>query len=194
MFFFNDFIGQFIKSRLRRRRGAIMVFFALLAPLLLGVIGFAVDASYLYAQKGKLQDIADAVVLAASAHLREDDKGKREEIIKESFKVYLKANGFKDTLSEAHYKKTAQIDDMENFELAKVDDWKLIWHIEENYKDKDDGVRDHLVVCLVRRKPTFFIKLILPEQKSVVVKAAAAAEWVEKGGDEERKSRVRLVR
>lgn len=194
MGFLNVSIGQFMKNSLRRRRGAIMVFFALLAPLLLGVIGFAIDSSYLYAQKGKLQDIADAVVLAASAHLREDDKGKREEIIKESFKVYLKANGFKDTLNEIHYEKMSQNSDVENFELAEVDEWKLIWCGAEDCKDKDGGVRDHLVICLVRREPTFFIKLILPEQKSVVVKAAAAAEWVEESGDGARKSRVRLVR
>ena len=95
-----------------------MVFFALLAPLLLGVIGFAIDSGYLYAQKGKLQDVADAVVLAASVHLKEDDKNRREDIIKESFRVYLKANGFKDTLNETHYKKMLQTDDMENVELA----------------------------------------------------------------------------
>ena len=191
---FQVFIGQFIKNRLRRRRGAIMVFFALLAPLLLGVIGFAIDSGYLYAQKGKVQDIADAVVLAASVHLKEDNKSRREDIIKESFRVYLKANGFKDTLSQTHYEKISQINDMENFELAKVDDWKLIWCVEEDCKDKDGGVRNHLAICLVRREPTFFIKLILPEQKSVVMKAAAAAEWVEKSGDGARKSRVRLVR
>lgn len=191
---FQVFIGQFIKNRLRRRRGAIMVFFALLAPLLLGVIGFAIDSGYLYAQKGKVQDIADAVVLAASVHLKEDNKSRREDIIKESFRVYLKANGFKDTLSQTHYEKISQINDMENFELAKVDDWKLIWCVEEDCKDKDGGVRDHLAICLIRREPTFFIKLILPEQKSVIVKAAAVAEWVEKGGDGDRKSRVRLVR
>lgn len=194
MVFLNVSIGQFMRSRLRRRRGAIMVFFALLAPLLLGVIGFAVDTSYLYAQKGKLQNVTDAVVLAASAHLKEDDKSRREDIIKESFKVYLKANGFKDTLNETHYKKMSQIDDMENFELAEANEWKLLWCVAEDCKDKDGGVRDHLVICLVRREPTFFIKLILPEQKSVVVKATAAAEWVEESGDGARKSRVRLVR
>mgnify|MGYP004615371253 FL=1 len=191
---FQVFIGQFIKNRLRRRRGAIMVFFALLAPLLLGVIGFAIDSGYLYAQKGKVQDIADAVVLAASVHLKEDDKSRREDIIKESFRVYLKANGFKDTSSQAHYKKVLQANDMENFELSEEDEWKLIWCVEEDCKDKDGGVRNHLAICLVRREPTFFIKLILPEQKSVVMKAAAAAEWVEKSGDGARKSRVRLVR
>ena len=193
MFFLNVSISQFMRNRLRRRRGAIMVFFALLAPLLLGTIGFAIDSGYLYAQKGKLQDIADVVVLSAATHLKEDDRGRREEIIKKSFETYLKANGFKDVMSQTHYKKVSQSDDMENVELAEVNDWKLIWYIEENYKDNDGGVRDHLVICLVRREPTFFIKLILPEQKSVIVKAAAVAEWVEKGGDGDRKSRVRLV-
>ena len=194
MGFLNVSIGRFMRNCLRRRRGAIMVFFALLAPLLLGVIGFAIDSGYLYAQKGKLQDVADAVVLAASVHLKEDDKNRREDIIKESFRVYLKANGFKDTSSQAHYKKVLQANDMENFELSEEDEWKLIWCVEEDCKDKDGGVRNHLAICLVRREPTFFIKLILPEQKSVVMKAAAAAEWVEKSGDGARKSRVRLVR
>ena len=194
MGFLNVSIGRFMRNCLRRRRGAIMVFFALLAPLLLGVIGFAIDSGYLYAQKGKVQDIADAVVLAASVHLKEDDKSRREDIIKESFRVYLKANGFKDTSSQAHYKKVLQANDMENFELSEEDEWKLIWCVEEDCKDKDGGVRNHLAICLVRREPTFFIKLILPEQKSVVMKAAAAAEWVEKSGDGARKSRVRLVR
>lgn len=194
MFFLNVSISQFMRNRLCRRRGAIMVFFALLAPLLLGTIGFAVDASYLYAQKGKLQDVADVVVLSAAAHLKEDEKGRREEIIMESFEAYLKANGFKDILSQTHYKKVSQINDMENFELAEADEWKLIWCVTENCKDNDGGVRDHLVICLVRREPTFFIKLILPEQKSVVVKAVAAAEWVEESDGGPRKSRTRLVR
>lgn len=194
MFFLNVSISQFMRNRLRRRRGTIMVFFALLAPLLLGTIGFAIDSGYLYAQKGKLQDVADAVVLSAAAHLKEDNRGRREEIIKESFEVYLKANGFKDTSSQTHYEKISQINDMENFEFSEEDEWKLLWCVEEDCKDKDDGVRDHLVICLVRREPTFFIKLILPEQKSVVVKAAAVAEWVDESGDGARKSRVRLVR
>ena len=194
MFFAKASISKFVRNRLRRRHGAIMVFFALLAPLLLGVIGFAVDASYLYAQKGKLQDVVDAVVLAGAAHLKESDKNKREEVIKESFEAYLKANGFKDTSRQSHYAEVLQSDDMENVKLNATDEWKLIWCIEKNYMDKDGGVRDHLAVCLVRREPTFFIKLILPEQKSVIVKAAAAAEWVEENGDGAKRSRTRLVK
>ena len=194
MFFAKASISKFVRSRLRRRHGAIMVFFALLAPLLLGVIGFAVDASYLYAQKGKLQDVADAVSLAGAAHLKEGDKNRREEVIKESFEAYLKANGFKDTSRQSHYAEVSQSDDMENVKFAATDEWKLVWCIEKNYKDKDGGVRDRLAVCLICREPTFFIKLILPEQKSVVVRAVAAAEWVEESGDGVRRSRTRLVR
>ena len=83
---------------------------------------------------------------------------------------------------------------MENVKFNATDEWKLIWCIEKNYMDKDGGVRDRLAVCLVRREPTFFIKLILPEQKSVVVKAAATAEWVEESGDGAKRSRTRLVK
>ena len=54
---------------------------------------------------------------------------------------------------------------MENVKFTVMDERKLVWCIEENYMDKDGGVRDRLAVCLVRREPTFFIKLILPEQR-----------------------------
>ena len=44
-----------------------------------------------------ISEVADTYVKDIREHLKEDDKSRREEIIKESFKVYLKANGFKDT-------------------------------------------------------------------------------------------------
>ena len=56
--------NRFLKFVLKSQKGAYMVFFALLFPFLLGVIGFAIDAGFLYMQKAKLQDVADALALA----------------------------------------------------------------------------------------------------------------------------------
>ena len=53
------------------KRGAVMVLFAILLPVLFGFVGFGFDVGLLYMQKGKLQDIADATALAGAAHLGE---------------------------------------------------------------------------------------------------------------------------
>ena len=49
---------------LREERGAIFVLTALMLPLLLGCLGFAYDAGNLYIHKARLQNTADAAVLA----------------------------------------------------------------------------------------------------------------------------------
>ena len=49
------------------QRGAIMVFFALLLPLIFGFMGLGIDAGLVYVNKGKMQDIADATALAGAA-------------------------------------------------------------------------------------------------------------------------------
>ena len=57
---------RFINSlqALREERGAIFVLTALMLPLLLGCLGFAYDAGNLYIHKARLQNTADAAVLA----------------------------------------------------------------------------------------------------------------------------------
>lgn len=52
-----------------RQRGVLSMLFALLLPVLLCVIGMALDLSLLYQQKSRLQNLADAAALAAARSL-----------------------------------------------------------------------------------------------------------------------------
>ena len=61
-------------TKRKNQRGAMMVFFAILLPFLFGLMGLAIDASVLYLQRGKLQDVADAAALAGAAHLGDEER------------------------------------------------------------------------------------------------------------------------
>ena len=70
------------------KRGAVMVLFAILLPVLFGFVGFGFDVGLLYMQKGKLQDIADATALAGAAHL-----GEKNDAVAKAVADFAKANG-----------------------------------------------------------------------------------------------------
>ena len=62
-------LGYDFNHKLHRcERGVVMVFFAILLPLLFGFMGLSLDAGLAYVEKGKAQDIADAAALAGAAH------------------------------------------------------------------------------------------------------------------------------
>ena len=48
----------------RKQSGSVMVFVAVLVPLLFGIMALAIDGGYVYLQKTRLQSVADASVLA----------------------------------------------------------------------------------------------------------------------------------
>ena len=157
-------------------RGAIMVFFAILVPLFLGMIGFAVDAGYLYMQKAKLQDIADATALAGAGHLNDDDGGSKRRL---AIKAFAENNGLKGSLTSDNFVYDESYTSDDAVKLSKYDDWKLAQKVIAQVTDKDGVVRDHVRVLIVKKVPTFFIQLLFPDQKTVEVRAAAEAEYVE---------------
>ena len=53
----------------KSQRGAVIVLFALLLPVLFGFMGLGIDVGLAYVEKGKVQDIADSAALAGAAHL-----------------------------------------------------------------------------------------------------------------------------
>ena len=60
----------------RRQRGAVALIVGLLAVLVLfGMMGVAVDLSYLYARKTELQNAADAAALAGARELNQRQSG-----------------------------------------------------------------------------------------------------------------------
>ena len=171
-------LRKFRETLKNKQRGAIMVFFAILVPLFLGAIGLAVDAGFLYMQKAKLQDVADATALAGAGHLKDEN---REEQVKNAVAAFAGANGYKDEdeADSSNFSELLGKPDDSNVTLEENADWKIAYAIDKNVNDKDGVQRDHVRVVILKRVPTFFIRMLFPEQREVVVKAVAAAEYVE---------------
>ena len=172
-------LRKFMETLKNKQRGAIMVFFAILVPLFLGAIGLAVDAGFLYMQKAKLQDVADATALAGAGHLKDEN---REEQVEKAVIAFAGANGYVKDEDEALSSKFPELGDKvpdSSVTLEENADWKIAHAIDTNMDDKDGVQRDHVRVVILKRVPTFFIRMLFPEQREVVVKAVAAAEYVE---------------
>ena len=76
------------------QRGVVMVFYAILLPVLFGFMGLSLDAGLAYVEKGKAQDIADAAALAGAAHL--DAAGNHDlGVITDAVQCFAEANGLK---------------------------------------------------------------------------------------------------
>lgn len=172
-------LRKFRETLKNKQRGAIMVFFAILVPLFLGVIGLAVDAGFLYMQKAKLQDVADATALAGAGHLKDENS---KEQVEKAIVAFAGANGYVKDEDEAVSSKFPELlgkPDDTNVTLEENAAWKIAYAIDKNVNDKDGVQRDHVRVVILKRVPTFFIRMLFPEQNEVVVKAVAAAEYVE---------------
>lgn len=170
-------LRKFRETLKNKQRGAIMVFFAILVPLFLGAIGLAVDAGFLYMQKAKLQDVADATALAGAGHLNDGDD--RDGHVASAVIAFAGANGYKDYATSSNFFSLDDKASDSNVTLGENAAWKIAYAIDTGVNDKDSKQRDHVRVVMLKRVPTFFIRLLFPEQKEVVVKAVAAAEYVE---------------
>lgn len=87
-------------SRIKNERGAYMVFFAILIPILFGCAGLAVDLGNGFARHARLQRAADAAVLAAAYVYDKDDVTD----LKTVAHTYLEANLYADTAMRDNYK------------------------------------------------------------------------------------------
>lgn len=87
-------------SRIKNERGAYMVFFAILIPILFGCAGLAVDLGNGFARHARLQKAADAAVLAAAYVYDKDDVTE----LKTVAHTYLEANLYADTAMRDNYK------------------------------------------------------------------------------------------
>lgn len=87
-------------SRIKNERGAYMVFFAILIPILFTCAGLAVDLGNGFARHARLQKAADAAVLAAAYVYDKDDVTD----LKTVAHTYLEANLYADTAMRDNYK------------------------------------------------------------------------------------------
>lgn len=65
-----------MRQLLQSQRGSIIVFFAVLLVVLLGMAGLAIDVGYWYTEKTKLQNVVDAAVLAGVWELPDETTAK----------------------------------------------------------------------------------------------------------------------
>ena len=93
------FLNQLL-SRIKNERGAYMVFFAILIPILFGCAGLAVDLGNGFARHARLQKAADAAVLAAAYVYDKDDVTD----LKTVAHTYLEANLYADSAMRDNYK------------------------------------------------------------------------------------------
>lgn len=87
-------------SRIKNERGAYMVFFAILIPILFSCAGLAVDLGNGFARQARLQKAADAAVLAAAYVYDKDNVTD----LKTVAHTYLEANLYADTAMRDNYK------------------------------------------------------------------------------------------
>ena len=160
----------------RCERGVVMVFFAILLPLLFGFMGLSLDAGLAYVEKGKAQDIADAAALAGAAHLSDED---RDTTVKDAVKAYVEANGI--TLGDNDLVKKADDSAWNTKEtLATGKDSIVAWGIVTVTKDGE--TKDRVRVRITKRVPVVFLSMVDGIADNIVVSAKAAAEG---GGEEE---------
>ena len=156
------------------QRGAIMVLFAVLLPVLFGFMGFSIDLGLAYVEKGKVQDIADAAALAGAAHLGDSD---RDTTVKDAVKAYVEANGIKLGANDLVNRVDGSAWDAKDT-LAKGQDALVSYSIVSVTKDGE--TRDRVRVRITKRAPLFFFNVLGDFSDGLVVAAKAAAE----GGSE----------
>ena len=168
-------LGYDFNHKLHRcERGVVMVFFAILLPLLFGFMGLSLDAGLAYVEKGKAQDIADAAALAGAAHLSDED---RDTTVKDAVKAYVEANGI--TLGDNDLVKKADDSAWNTKEtLATGKDSIVAWGIVTVTKDGE--TKDRVRVRITKRVPVVFLSMVDGIADNIVVSAKAAAE----GGSE----------
>lgn len=93
------FLNRLLSS-LKNERGAYMVFFAILIPILFACAGLAVDLGNGFARHARLQKAADAAVLAAAYVYDKDNVTD----LKTVAHTYLEANLYADTAMRDNYK------------------------------------------------------------------------------------------
>lgn len=141
-----------------------MVFFAILLPMIFGFMGLGIDASLVYVNKGKVQDIADAAALAGAAHLGEEGDSVRTAVEK-----YVKANGVDITSNDMVSVPSDGWDSLEK--LGDNENLRVAYGIVNV-----DG-KDRLRVRIDKRVPLPFTSAFIPDwSKGMPVSSVAAAE------------------
>lgn len=160
----------------KSQRGAVIVLFALLLPVLFGFMGLGIDVGLAYVEKGKVQDIADAAALAGAAKLSADGNNNMDAIkaaIKDAVKSYVEANGIALGENDMLLKEANKWDAKET--LYKGQDALVAYGVVSVTNSEGVAV-DRVRVRVTKRVPTFFVNVLGDFSDGFVVVAKAAAE------------------
>ena len=157
------------------QRGVVMVFYAILLPVLFGFMGLSLDAGLAYVEKGKAQDIADAAALAGAAHL--DAAGNHDlGVIRDAVQCFAEANGLKLQKGDLVEKAANAWDTKES--VASGHQAVLAYGVVN--VTRDDKTVPRVRVRITKRVPVIFLSMVDGIADNIVVSAKAAAE----GGSE----------
>ena len=169
-------LGYDFNHKLHRcERGVVMVFFAILLPLLFGFMGLSLDAGLAYVEKGKAQDIADAAALAGAAHLASDGNHDMD-AIKKAVQRFAVANGLPLQKGDLVEKAANDWDTKES--VASGHQAVLAYGVVN--VTRDDKTVPRVRVRITKRVPVVFLSMVDGIADNIVVSAKAAAE----GGSE----------
>lgn len=156
----------------KSQRGAVIVLFALLLPVLFGFMGLGIDVGLAYVEKGKVQDIADAAALAGAAKLSANGNNNMD-AIEAAVKRYVEANGIALGENGMLLKNADKWDDKET--LAPRQDALVAYGVVRVTNSEGVAV-DRVRVRVTKRVPTFFVNVLGNFSDGFVVVAKAAAE------------------
>ena len=151
------------------QRGVVMVFYAILLPVLFGFMGLSLDAGLAYVEKGKVQDIADSAALAGAAKLGNNDMN----AIKAAVESYVKANGIALGENDMLLKEADKWDDKEI--LATGQDALVAYGVVSVTNSEGIAV-PRVRVRITKRVPVVFLSMVDGIANNMVVSAKAAAE------------------
>ena len=140
----------------KSQRGAVIVLFALLLPVLFGFMGLGIDVGLAYVEKGKVQDIADAAALAGAAKLSANGNNNMD-AIEAAVKRYVEANGIALGENGMLLKNADKWDDKET--LAPRQDALVAYGVVRVTNSEGVAV-DRVRVRVTKRVPTFFVNVL----------------------------------
>lgn len=165
-------LGYDFNHKLHRcERGVVMLFFAILLPLLFGFMGLSLDAGLAYVEKGKAQDIADAAALAGAAKLSADGHNNMD-AIKDAVQSFAVANGL--PLQEGDLVEKAANAWETKESVAPGHEAVLAYGVVNVTKDGRNVPR--LRVRITKRVPVVFLSMVDGIANNMVISAKAAAE------------------
>lgn len=150
-----------INKYFKKQKGAIILMFLVFLPFILAFVGLAVDFGYVYAEKSKLQNAADAAALAGVPHLQEDN-------LADYTKAMLTANSF------------TPVGDSPKGELSAAQNWIMSFEKEPQdgqaaIETPDPKEASRLRVRIQKSITLTFLPIVAPDLRNMDLVATAVA-------------------